>query len=55
MILQTILIALAAIIIFSGIGTIIHLAFGGYKALEFRNKSDLRNLIDGVIGFFKLF
>ncbi len=52
---QFIIILITTAIIFGGIGTIIHFAFGGYKALEFKRKSNLQNFVDGVIGFFKLF
>ncbi len=53
--LQGFLILLTAVIFFGGLGTIAHFGFGGYKALEFRNKSELRNVLEGIISFFKTF
>lgn len=53
-ILQAGLIALAAIIILGGIGTIIHFGFSGYKALAYRGKSGLQNFVESIIELFKL-
>lgn len=50
-----IIILITATIIFGGLGVIVHFGFGGYKALEFRNKSEHRNIFEGIISFFKTF
>lgn len=52
---QIIIILIAAATIFGGLGVIVHFGFGGYKALEFRNKPELRNVLEGIISFFKAF
>ena len=52
---EILLLILGLIVVFGGIGLFIWAFMPGYKALEFRNKSAFRNILDGIVGFIKIF